>query len=72
MILPDTTPDAVAGVAERLRLAVAEAPIPNRQITLSIGVASLAAGSDARALIQDADAHLYQAKTGGRNLVCSG
>jgi diguanylate cyclase (GGDEF)-like protein len=65
-------------VAERLRqavesLCIAHAASPSGQVTISVGVASLvpAAGQDAAALIEAADAGLYAAKRRGRNTVVS-
>jgi diguanylate cyclase (GGDEF)-like protein len=72
IILPNTSPDAAAGVAERLRLAVARAQMPHRQLTLSFGVASMQPDSGSRDLVHEADINLYLAKQGGRNLVVSG
>jgi two-component system cell cycle response regulator len=65
---------AVAEVAERCRRAVADQPavIGDRRVavTISAGVATThAAGYDDLALIQAADAALYQAKAEGRNRV---
>ncbi len=67
------------GLAERLRKAVEELPMPlegaglGRQrvkVTVSIGVAGLRdQNGDREVLIQDADEALYQAKRGGRNRV---
>lgn len=68
-------PETVLALAERLRGAVAEAPIKaggrTYPVTVSIG-AGLAAGgtrSDTARLIQCADQALYQAKADGRNCV---
>ena len=59
-------------VAERMRAAVAAAPLPGPggpvAVTVSIGVASGDEAS-AAALIARADAALYQAKHAGRNTV---
>jgi GGDEF domain-containing protein len=68
--------DAAIKVAERLRRTVEELRIvheqaPNGVVTISIGVASVVPAKDANAqqLIELADAGLYEAKRGGRNLV---
>lgn len=75
MILPETDADAAASLAEKLRRAVAGAPIRLPEghevtITLSAGVAG-GPGPVLRAetLIRDADAALYSAKALGRNTV---
>jgi diguanylate cyclase (GGDEF)-like protein len=74
MLLPETSLHSAALVAERLRQAIADAPLviagaPIR-LTVSIGVAeadSTMAGVPA--LMKEADTALYQAKHGGRNRV---
>ena len=60
--------------AERLRLAVADGgiaatPQVSVDLTVSIGLAMLAEGDDAAALVARADAALYRAKRNGRNRV---
>jgi diguanylate cyclase (GGDEF)-like protein len=79
MVLPQTNRSGAVQVAERVRAAVAAAALPHPaspvcdRVTVSIGVASITppahAPSDARALIQQADRHLYLAKKLGRNRV---
>jgi diguanylate cyclase (GGDEF)-like protein len=65
VLLPATTIERAAELGERVRAAVADNPaIP---VTLSIGIAELAA--DARAAVLAADMALYEAKAGGRNRV---
>ena len=59
-------------VAERLRSAMAEAPLlkaPLLPVTVSIGAAQLSAGQTASALLEAADQAVYVAKRGGRNQV---
>ena len=57
-------------LAERLRAGVARAVIADTgPITVSLGVAELAAGEPAAALLQRADDAMYRAKSGGRNRV---
>jgi diguanylate cyclase (GGDEF)-like protein len=74
VLLPETNLETAREAAERIRLAVAEAPIDTRRgplpVTLSAGVAVLGAGTrDLAALFDAADAALYAAKTAGRNRV---
>ncbi len=78
-ILTVRQPEEAAGVAERLRNAVAELAIPHSGnsaagvVTISCGL-TLTSGEDLRDMAPDtlyrqADAALYQAKEGGRNRV---
>ena len=75
LMLPECDAEAARAFAERLREAVAAAPFapggePQR-ITVSIGIAELAADRDTRpALMAAADTALYRAKSEGRNRVC--
>ena len=75
LLLPECDAEAARVFAERLREAVAAAPFapggePQR-ITVSIGIAELAAERDTRpALMAAADTALYRAKSEGRNRVC--
>jgi len=67
--------DAAAAVttAERLRRAMAAERIAVKggeiAVTVSVGVAMAATGSEPKALVEAADAALYRAKTEGRNRV---
>jgi diguanylate cyclase (GGDEF)-like protein len=76
VILPSLTPEAALEIAERLRQAVFDLAIENTQsavgrVTISVGVAGLVPdeANDAGALIEAADAALYNAKRRGRNVV---
>ncbi len=73
LILPDCRSDQAVLVAERMLAAVSsESALSRRhQVTLSAGVASLAAGQSADDLLRCADQALYAAKDRGRNRVVS-
>lgn len=77
LVLPQTGRAGALEVVERVRSSVAAAAIPHvasptcDRVTISIGVATKTPApngpSDARALIEEADRHLYLAKRRGRN-----
>ena len=74
VVLPRADVDGGCEVAERLRAAVAAAPVREGGIDISISTSLGAAatpveGYDAAALIRSADAALYRAKGHGRNCV---
>jgi diguanylate cyclase (GGDEF)-like protein len=72
VVLPRTTLEAAREVAERLRQGVGQAPLldlPKVQVTVSIGVATLAPKQTAAELLVEADAAVYVAKNGGRDRV---
>lgn len=72
-VVGDSVPN-VAGMAERLRVAVAalvfEAPMAERTVTISLGVAIRHRQETLQAFMERADKALYDAKRSGRNRVC--
>ena len=78
VILPDSSAEGAATVADRVRTAVEAARIPfsNSEfshVTVSIGAGSVAPSAlvDSWQLVSTADAALYRAKASGRNRVVS-
>jgi diguanylate cyclase (GGDEF)-like protein len=74
LLLPNHVVDEAAAVAERIRRELGAAPISSRRlaITASFGVAAVPAhATSPKALLEKADAALYQAKHSGRNRVCA-
>lgn len=78
MIMPNTAAPGGLEIAERLRLSIEALDMPHAlspycKVTVSIGLASLAAGEDksSAALLRCADEALYRAKSEGRNCVRS-
>jgi two-component system cell cycle response regulator len=76
VVMPDTTAEVAAAVAERLRLAVESTPFELRgtgqtlNITASFGISSrLSTVLASDELLKQADKALYDAKNGGRNRV---
>ena len=70
ILLPQTTPGEAETIAERLRENIASAEFANRQITVSIGIASCCLElNSAQELIVAADKALYEAKRRGKNNV---
>ncbi|MDM9629432.1 PleD family two-component system response regulator [Rhizobium sp. S152] len=76
VVMPDTSPEVAAAVAERLRAAVETAPFvlkPSGQelhMTASFGISSrIASVITPGQLMKQADLALYEAKNGGRNRV---
>ncbi|MGN6610917.1 MAG: diguanylate cyclase [Angustibacter sp.] len=71
VLLPATSAQEAAAVAERVRSAVAREPWDDVQPGLGVSVSVGVAASDASAdkVLKDADAALYEAKESGRNRV---
>jgi diguanylate cyclase (GGDEF)-like protein len=70
LLLEQTDADGAMVVAEDIRRRVEAAEIlPERQVTVSIGVGQYRAGQTAEDWTRSADAALYRAKAGGRNCV---
>lgn len=71
LICPQTPAEGALMVAERLRAATQDAPMPEAgRVTLSAGVAAWRPSDSIDSLLARADAALYAAKSGGRNRVC--
>jgi len=75
LLLPEVPLEKASAFAEKLRALVEGRGFVHEgdriAVTVSIGVAALAAGDDAEALLGRADARLYDAKRAGRNRVCA-
>ena len=71
VLMPETSIAQAEQAAERLRAAIERRPMPfpGGRVTVSTGVALLAGGEGGDQLVSRADAALYEAKAGGRNLV---
>lgn len=70
ILLPQTTRAEAQVIAERLREQVEQTSFPNRQITVSIGIASCSLELNApKDLIDAADRALYGAKRRGKNRI---
>ena len=77
ILLPETNKDKALEVAERIRVLIENtkissfSPMPQLQITISIGLSTLSSKEDSiDTLISNADQALYKAKNTGRNRVC--
>jgi diguanylate cyclase (GGDEF)-like protein len=75
-VLPGADAEAAMAVAERLRLAVAEADLDglrmDERITVSLGVVAAGPEYDSEALLKRADGALYRAKREGRDRAIAG
>ena len=74
IFLPDLAPEDAPIVAERIRRAVADEPVPVGEgrclpVTVSIGWTALRPGDGSQELVGRAAAALYEAKRSGRNAV---
>ncbi|MFO8076094.1 MAG: diguanylate cyclase, partial [Egibacteraceae bacterium] len=69
VVLPEVGADEAARAAERCRVAVAEGAPGGVAVTATFGVAGLAAGEGAGALLRRADLALYEGKRLGRDRV---
>jgi diguanylate cyclase (GGDEF)-like protein len=72
VVMPGSGLDSAAAVAERIRLRIADRqpPLPHDPgVTVSIGVAELQSGDQARDVLDRADRALYEAKKAGKNRV---
>lgn len=74
--LPDTTLDGAAKLADKIRIAVNNRRLINKntntdlgRVTMSFGVAAYSENDSIDAMIKNADEALYAAKKGGRNQV---
>ena len=67
LILPGSDRASAYKTMEKLRMLVANHEWPLRQLTVSIGLASVEKFNDKKQLIEAADQVLYKAKTQGRN-----
>ena len=71
-LLPQTDPPGAGAVAERIRRAMADAPVKlaDREITVTVSIGYTAGVvDDVDALVNRADAAMYEAKEAGRNRV---
>ncbi|MDX1755811.1 MAG: GGDEF domain-containing protein [Marinobacter sp.] len=76
VLLPETDHAVALKIANRVRESIASQSIEfegqNIAATISVGVATIQGSESIDRLLQRADEALYQAKTQGRNQVCSG
>ncbi len=76
VVMPRVSLAQAAVGLERLRAAVEQhdwsSVLPGLVVTVSAGLAEAAAGAAFEAVLAEADARLYRAKTGGRNRIVAG
>ena len=73
LILPQTDEAGAMAIAERIRVAIAEADWPHRLVTVSLGVCTLSLDTPTPgSMIACADKALYHSKETGRNRVFNG
>lgn len=73
-LISNVSRQVLVDVGERLRLLIARSQLrqsPPLGVSLSVGAALATPGITANALLREADQRLYEAKTSGRNRVCS-
>jgi diguanylate cyclase (GGDEF)-like protein len=76
IILPETDKPSAEAFGNRLREEIeqhkfpGEEQLPDRVLTISVGIASHTLSSSKEKLVAAADAELYRAKREGRNRVC--
>lgn len=69
LVMPETTPQEAAQIAERCRRAIADATPAGVAVTATFGVAGHREGESASALVRRADVALYHGKRTGRDRV---
>ncbi|MBC7901527.1 MAG: sensor domain-containing diguanylate cyclase, partial [Saprospiraceae bacterium] len=70
ILLPQTSSEEAAPIAERIRQRIERTEFPKRRVTVSIGIASCSEVIDSpKNLVSAADVALYEAKNHGRNNV---
>lgn len=71
ILLPQTSTEEAAIIADRIRMSVEKIAFPKRRVTISIGIAAyLPEFAEPKDWISAADSALYEAKGLGRNRVC--
>jgi two-component system, cell cycle response regulator len=75
VVMPETALEKAAQFAEKIRGTIERMEFTfddqRIEVTTSVGVTVLAAGSNREQFVQAADSALYRAKQGGRNQVCT-
>ncbi len=68
IILPNTTPEGAFTLAERCRLAIAQADWPGAGVTVSVGISNVEPSTETvEQILERTDQALYEAKDQGRN-----